>query len=171
MDPGLALHPSVRHTLDALRAAYEVLPCDPELADTAAFCAHYGHALGDAANAILVASKTEPPRHALCVVLATTRLDVNHVVRKLLGARKASFADAETTRQVTGGMAIGGVTAFGLPAGLPVYVDSQVLQRPTVIMGGGNRFTKLRVAPEALRRLPGAAVVDGLAKPATEASA
>jgi prolyl-tRNA editing enzyme YbaK/EbsC (Cys-tRNA(Pro) deacylase) len=166
MDSAHLLHPSVRQALDAIGAAYAVLPCDPELADTAAYCAHYGHSPDDAANAILVAGKTEPPRHALCVVLAVTRLDVNRVVRKLLDARKASFADAETTRRVTG-MSIGGVTAFGLPAGLPVYVDARVFDRPSVIMGGGNRTSKLKLAPEALRRLPGATIVEGLAKPAT----
>ena len=74
----------------------EVIDCDPALADTAAFCAAYGYALDDSANAILVAGRVEPPVYAVCVVLATTRLDVNRTVRKRLGVRKASFAPAET---------------------------------------------------------------------------
>ena len=81
---------------------YEVWPCDPELADTAAFCAHYDVALENSANAILVRSKTGAEQYALCVLLATHRLNTNHTVRKKLGARKVSFASAEQTRELTG---------------------------------------------------------------------
>lgn len=140
----------------------EVMPCDPALADTAAFCAHYGVDPADSANAILVASKRTPPAYALCVVLATTRLDVNGVVRRMLGGGKASFADAESTRVLTG-MEIGGVTPFGLPADLPVWVDARVLQRASVVVGGGDRSRKLRLPPAALLRIPGAEAVEGLA--------
>jgi len=157
------LHPAVREALDRLSHPYEALPCDPELADTAAFCAHYGFPPENAGNAILVAAKTESPRFALCVVLATTKLDVNHTVRKLLDARKASFADAETTRRVTG-MMIGGVTPFGLSPGVPIYIDSRIPSLPYVILGGGNRSSKIKAAPDLLSRLPGARLIEGLAK-------
>lgn len=101
------------------------------------------------------------------MVLAPTRLDVNHRVCGLMGVRKASFASAEETVAVTG-MMIGGVTAFALPADLPLFVDTRVLERPLVVLGGGSRSIKVRIAPEILRRLPGARVVDGLAsKPPT----
>jgi prolyl-tRNA editing enzyme YbaK/EbsC (Cys-tRNA(Pro) deacylase) len=143
---------------------YEIVPCDPDLADTAAFCAAYGFAPEDSANTILVEGRSEPPVHVACVVLATTRLDVNKVVRHRLGVRKASFASAETTKALTG-MAIGGVTAIGLPAGLPVWVDAAVMARPRVILGGGSRSCKVLLAPTRLTARPGAEVVEGLANP------
>ena len=86
-----------------------MIDCDPALADTADFCAAYGYSMDDSANAILVAGRSEPPLYAVCVVLASTRLDVNRTVRKRLGVRKASFAPADVTADVTG-MALGGVT-------------------------------------------------------------
>ena len=146
--------------LDELGAAYEVLPCDPAFADTAAFCERYGVAPEDSANAIVVVGKAEPRVYACCVVLATTRLDVNGAVRRRLGTRKASFASADETRELTG-MEIGGVTPLGLA--VPVWVDSAVLSRPSVVLGGGDRSSKLRVAPEVFERLPGCEVVEGLA--------
>jgi prolyl-tRNA editing enzyme YbaK/EbsC (Cys-tRNA(Pro) deacylase) len=158
-----ALEARVRAALDAVGAVYEALPCDPALADTAQFCAHYGVAPEDSANTLLVASKDTPPRRAACVVLATTRLDVNHRVRELLDARKLSFAGAEDTMAVTG-MRVGGVTAPGLPAGLPLFIDARLLTRERVVIGGGSRSLKIRLAPEALTRLPGAQVVEGLAQ-------
>jgi prolyl-tRNA editing enzyme YbaK/EbsC (Cys-tRNA(Pro) deacylase) len=141
----------------------EVLPCDPELADTAAFCAAYGYSLDDSANTILVASKSDPPRFAACVALANMRLDVNGTIRRRLEARKASFASAADTVELTG-MEIGGVTPFGLPAAVPLWIDAAVMTRPEVIVGGGSRSIKIRVAPAALAALPGADVVDELAR-------
>ena len=108
---------------------YELFPCDPALADTAAFCAAYGFAPGDSANTIVVIGKSTPPVYAACVVLATHRLDVNHAVRDKLGSRKASFASPDETRELTG-HEIGGVTAFGLPVGMPLWVDAAVMARP-----------------------------------------
>lgn len=145
----------------------EVLACDPELADTAAFCDHYGFALDDAANTIIVTSKkVEPPLRAVCVVLGTTRLDVNKVCRERLGVKRISFADSDTTVDLTG-MEIGGVTAPGIE-GLPLWIDAAVLERPRVVMGGGNRTSKLVLDPRELLKLPGAEVVEGLANPLME---
>ena len=138
-----ALDPVVQRAVLSNDVAFEVLPCDPDLADTAAFCAHYGFALEQAANTILVASKkVTPPKYAACVVLGTTRLDVNKKVSELLAVKRLSFADAETTMDLTG-MMIGGVTAFGI-GDLPVYVDSAVMEQVQVVMGGGNRSSKLK---------------------------
>jgi prolyl-tRNA editing enzyme YbaK/EbsC (Cys-tRNA(Pro) deacylase) len=144
---------------------HEVIPCDPDRADTAAFCEAYGYAPEDSANTIIVAAKESPPRYAACVVLANTRLDVNRTVRKRLGARKASFASAEETKALTG-MFIGGVTAIGLPEDLPLWVDAAVMGRPRIILGGGSRSCKVIVPPGLLRRLPGCEVIEGLASPA-----
>lgn len=145
------------------------MPCDPALADTAAFCAAYGYAMVDSANTIVVVGKGDPPRYAACVLLATTRLDVNGVVRRRLGVRKASFADAATTLELTG-MALGGVSAVGLPADLPLWVDAAVLGRKRIVLGGGSRARKLLAPPALLVALPGAEVVEGLAAPAPPAS-
>jgi prolyl-tRNA editing enzyme YbaK/EbsC (Cys-tRNA(Pro) deacylase) len=151
---------------DRLGLDYELLDCDPALADTAAFCAAYGYSLEESANTILVAAKSDPPRHATCVALADRRLDVNGLIRRRLEARKASFAPAEATVALTG-MEIGGVTPFGLPAEMPLWIDAAVMGRERVIVGGGSRSIKIRVAPQALAGLPGAVVVDDLATPAT----
>ena len=151
--------------LTSLGEHYEVIPVDPNLADTATFCEHYGYPPGTSGNTILVASKRGERKYCACVVLATTRLDVNHAVRQLLGVRKASFASAEETQELTG-MIIGGVTPFGLPAKLPIYVDERVMALEEVIVGGGDRSTKLVISPSVFRRMPGATIVTDLAKPA-----
>ena len=158
-----ALAPVVRDALRANALASEVLVCDASLADTEAFCNHYGYSLADSANAILISSRSGDLKHALCVLLATTRLDTNKVARKKLGARRVSFADPAITRELTG-MELGGVTPFGLPSNLPLWIDSQVMQRERVILGGGNRESKLVMPPEELLKLPGAEVVEALAK-------
>jgi prolyl-tRNA editing enzyme YbaK/EbsC (Cys-tRNA(Pro) deacylase) len=148
--------------LDSLGVAYEIIPCDPELADTAQFCEAYGYPLEDSANTILVAGKADPPVYAACVVLATTRLDVNRVVKKRMGVRKASFASGADTEQLTG-MAIGGVTPFGLPHDLPLWVDGRVMTRDKIILGGGSRDRKI-LAPPAILTTLGAEIVEGLAR-------
>jgi prolyl-tRNA editing enzyme YbaK/EbsC (Cys-tRNA(Pro) deacylase) len=140
------------------------MECDPELADTAAFVAAYGVPAERSANTILVASKGAEPTYVACVLLATTSLDVNNVVRREMGVRKASFARAEPVRELTG-MEIGGVTPFGLPAGMPILVDARVMEPDWVVLGGGNRTSKLRLSPDALRSLPEMHVVEGLATP------
>ena len=142
---------------------YEVWPCDPELADTARFCAHYGVALENSANAILVRSKTGAAKFVLCVVLATHRLNTNHTVRKKMGARKVSFASAEETREITG-MEIGGVTPLCLPADLAVWIDAAVMDCDYVVLGGGNRSSKIKADPQILLLQPEAEVVPELAK-------
>lgn len=158
--------PRVAAQLAALDIVHEVLPCDPQLADTAAFAAHYGIPMEHNANTIVVVSKRGPRRHVACVVLATTSLDVNGAVRRLAGFPKASFAPADEVRELTG-MEIGGVTAFGLPAELQILVDSRVLEPPWVVLGGGNRTSKLRLDPRLLPRNPAVEVVEGLARPTT----
>jgi prolyl-tRNA editing enzyme YbaK/EbsC (Cys-tRNA(Pro) deacylase) len=147
------------------RGEHELFACDPALADTAAFCAAYGFALEDSANAIIVAGKSDPPRYAACIVLATHRLDVNRTIRDRLGTRRASFASAEETRALTG-QELGGVTAFGLPDGLPIWVDAAVMARPRIVLGGGSRRFKVLAPPSILLSLSGVTVVEGLARPA-----
>ena len=154
----------VLRAAEATAQPFEVVACDPELADTAAFCEAYGYGLDQSANAIVVVGKGDPRVYVCCLVLATTRLDVNGVVRKRLGRKKASFASADETAEMTG-MQIGGVTPYGLPAGLPIWIDSRIMEVPNVIVGGGSRDRKLLVPPDSLAALPGAEIVEALAKP------
>lgn len=154
------LHERVRDSLAAAGITeFEVLECAPELADTAEFCAHYGIPADEACNAILVALKTTPRRYVACLVRADTKLDVNKKVSTLVGVKRLSFASSEETAELTG-MLIGGVTIPGLPDDVEIYVDERVMERPRIIVGGGNRSSKIRLAPSELLKLPHASVAD-----------
>lgn len=156
------LMPIVNETLIAHDIKHEVLACDPDMADTAAFCERYGFSIKQAANTILVASrKVEPVRYAVCVVLGSTRIDINKKVCQLMEVKRASFADAETTIRLTD-MMIGGVTAIGIK-GLPIYVDKAVMDQDKVVMGGGNRSSKIIIDPKELTKLPEVQIIEGLA--------
>ena len=164
-DDASAIEQRVTTVLDGLGVPYALEPIDPAFADTAAYCERYGVPLDRAANTIIVVAKKEPRQFAACVVKATTRLDVNHAVKRLLNTNRVSFASADETRALNG-MLIGGVTVFALPPALPIYVDAQVMAHDWVILGSGSRSSKVRLSPEALRRLPGATIVDNLASTA-----
>jgi prolyl-tRNA editing enzyme YbaK/EbsC (Cys-tRNA(Pro) deacylase) len=154
------LHDRVRASLDAAGISeYEVLACAPELADTAEFCAHYGIAADEACNAILVALKTTPRRFIACLVRADTKLDVNKKVSAIAGVKRLSFASSEETAELTG-MLIGGVTIPGLPPEVEIYIDERVMERPHIIIGGGNRSSKIRIAPRQLLALPNVRTAD-----------
>jgi prolyl-tRNA editing enzyme YbaK/EbsC (Cys-tRNA(Pro) deacylase) len=141
-----------------------VAPIDADLADTAAFCEAYGVSLHESANCVIVAGRRgEVTRYAACVVLATTRADVNGVVRKMLDARKCSFAPMDDAVRLTG-MEYGGITPIGLPVDWPILVDARVAAAPHVIIGSGVRHSKIAIAGPALGALPGARVVPDLAR-------
>jgi prolyl-tRNA editing enzyme YbaK/EbsC (Cys-tRNA(Pro) deacylase) len=141
-----------------------VAPIDPTLADTAAFCEAYEVGLDISANCVVVAGKREGvTRYAACVILATTRADVNGVVRKMLDVRKASFAPTAEAVELTG-MEYGGITPVGLPADWPILVDSRVAASRYVIIGSGVRHSKIALPGPAFQILPNAQVVEGLAK-------
>ena len=154
----------VRRSADASGFTYQWLACDPRLSDTAMFCEHYGYALEDAANTIVMKARAGDYPYVACVVLGHCRIDANQVLRKRLNARKVSFASASETRDITG-MELGGVTAFGLPAQLPLMVDAAVMARERIILGAGERAAKIVIAPDALLTMPQVEVVDGLAQP------
>jgi prolyl-tRNA editing enzyme YbaK/EbsC (Cys-tRNA(Pro) deacylase) len=160
------LAPPVAASLDGPWGAdVLVAEIDPALADTAAFCERYDVGLDVSANCVIVAGRRgQETRMAACVVLATTRADVNGVVRRRLDARKASFAPMDLAVEQTG-MEHGGITPFGLPAPWPLLVDAAVDATAYVVVGSGLRRSKLVVPGPALALLPGAAVVDGLAAP------
>jgi prolyl-tRNA editing enzyme YbaK/EbsC (Cys-tRNA(Pro) deacylase) len=161
------LAPPVAQALESWPGAGEVLVAeiDPELADTAAFCAAYQVGLDVSANCVVVAGKREgQARFAACLVLATTRADVNGVVRRLLDVRKASFAAVDLAVAETG-MQYGGITPIGLPDGWPVFLDAAVAATPFVIIGSGIRGSKLLLPGKLLGELPHAQVIEGLARP------
>ena len=154
------LHERVRESLQTHGITeQEVLACEPELADTAEFCRHYDISADEACNAILVALKTTPRRYVACLVRADTKLDVNRKVSGITGVKRLSFASSDETAELTG-MLIGGVTIPGLPADIPIYLDTRVMEQPRIIIGGGNRSSKIRLAPGELLKLPNASVAD-----------
>jgi prolyl-tRNA editing enzyme YbaK/EbsC (Cys-tRNA(Pro) deacylase) len=148
----------------------EVIDCDPNLADTAQFVEAYGFTLDQSANTLIVIGKSDPPVYVACVVLANTRLDVNKVVRKKLGVKKCSFAASDITEQLTG-MTVGGVTPIGLSEHMPLWIDSRVMDRERIVLGGGSRSCKVVGAPQVLTSLPNVEVVVDLAKDPPEAAA
>ena len=154
---------SVLKTVANLGLPYEEIEIDPALADTALFCERFGFPMEQSGNTIIVASKKVPKSFVACVVLATTRLDVNKRVRKLMGVSKASFASAEEMKVLTC-MEVGGVTPFSLPERLQLYVDSRIMVLDWVILGGGGRDHKLKISPGVFHQL-GAEIVENLALP------
>lgn len=132
---------------------------DPNLADTAAFCEHYDIGLDMSANCVVVeAKRADRVWYAACMVLATTRADVNGIVRKHLDARKISFASMDTAVSLTG-MEYGGITPVGLPTDWPILVDRDVVDQQQVIIGSGVRGSKLLVSTDVLAALAGAEVL------------
>ena len=153
------------HALPALAALVEVAQIDPELADTEAFCAAYGVLPEESANCVIVAARRgEETTYAACMVLATTKADVNSLVRKHLGARKASFAPMDTAVS-SAGWSTAASRPIGLPAGWPILVDAAVAAAPVAVIGSGIRGSKLWLPGTAIAGLPGAEVLEGLGVP------
>jgi prolyl-tRNA editing enzyme YbaK/EbsC (Cys-tRNA(Pro) deacylase) len=143
----------------AAAATVLAAPIDPELADTATFCAHYGVELAQSANCVIVAGRrAQATSYAACLALASTRIDVNGVVRRLLGARRASFAPMDDAVRLTG-MEYGGITPIGVPADWPLLIDEAVATSPLVVIGSGLRASKLALPGAALAALPNAQVL------------
>ncbi len=163
------LAPPVAAALTALAgklavAEVGVAEIDPALADTAAFCDRYDVAPSESANCVVVAGRRDGnTRMAACMVLATTRADVNGLVKRELDVRKASFAPMETAVELTG-MEYGGITPIGLPSDWPLFVDKAVAGTPWVIIGSGVRRSKLVLPGAALASLPGAVVLADLGR-------
>ena len=145
-----------------LAAAVTVTEIDPTLADTVAFCERYGVLAEESANCVVVAGRRgEVTTLAACVVLATTRADVNGLVRRTLGAKKISFASMDVAVSESG-MEYGGITPIGLPVDWPIFIDRAVVDAGDVVVGSGVRRSKIVVAGSTLAALPNATVLDGL---------
>lgn len=153
------LAPPVERAVRDLAEEVRVAEIDPELADTAAFCERYGVAPDESANCVIVAGRRGgETRYAAALVLATTRADVNGVIRRHLDARKASFAPHQDAVHRTG-MEYGGITPLGLPEDWPVLVDEAVAAAPFVVIGSGVRRSKLAVSGATLAGLKTAEVL------------
>ena len=153
----------VLDVIDEFDTEYECIEIDPEYADTKVFCEKYFYPMEKSCNTIIVASKKEPKQFCACVVLATTRLDVNKRVKKLMEVSKVSFATAEEMKELTG-MEVGGVTVFALPGTLPIYVDERIMELDWVILGGGGRDTKIKTTP-VIFKIMKAKIIKDLANP------
>lgn len=160
----MELSPGVAKRVQELGIEHRVIACEPEYADTAELCEHYGYTPDVIGNTILVYGRGEPKKFAACLVLATHKVDVNKTVRKMLGVKSASFASSDQTLEITG-MMLGGVSAVGLPEDLPIYIDSAVMNVDEVMLGSGNRVSKLFLPPNELHKLPNMQVVEGLGIP------
>jgi len=142
-----------------------VVEIDPAVSDTAAFLSTHSLTEDLAANCVVVAgSRNGEERVAACVILANTRADVNGAVRRLLDVRKASFLPLDDAVTRTG-MEYGGITPIGLPEQWRVFIDSRVVGVPLVTLGAGVREAKILIPGELLAHLPGATVIDDLARP------
>ena len=166
------LAPPVAGAVRAFRAdvpadALWVAEIDPQLADTAAFCERYGVPLDRSANCVVLAARREGRSwFAACVVLATTRADVNGLAKRHLGASKISFAAMDAATAASG-MEFGGITPLGLPADWPVLVDAAVAAADRVIIGSGVRRSKISLPGAALAELPNAVVLTDLGRAAS----
>lgn len=141
-----------------------VTAIDPQLADTAAMTAAYDVPLAMSANCVVVGGRRGgEERVAACIVLATTRADVNNVVRRALDVRKASFLAMDAAVELTA-MEYGGITPVGLPERWPLLIDAAVAASDLVVIGSGVRHSKLVLPGATLARLPGATVVEGLGR-------
>ena len=154
--------PKIRQFLESTKLKFEIINCNPKLADTKIFCKEYGINLEDSVNAILVKTKTGELKYALCALLATTKLDINNLIKKKLNARKVSFADSEEAAKITE-MSIGGVTPLTLPNNLPLWIDSKVMLRDLIILGGGNRSSKIKISPAIFKYTSNTEIIKGLA--------
>jgi prolyl-tRNA editing enzyme YbaK/EbsC (Cys-tRNA(Pro) deacylase) len=157
-------------TLDAVKRLgwldqVGVVQIDPEVSDTARSQETYQLSSETLANCVIVAGKREGvERLAACVVLFTTRADVNGVVRRRLDVRKASFLATDRAVELTG-MEYGGINPIGLPAGWPVLLDRRVIETEVVLIGSGVRRSKLLLPGSLLARLPNAETIDSLGIP------
>lgn len=157
------LHPKVTEALNQHGLTGEAMACDPSFADTASFLEKYGFTADETCNAIIGIGKSDPPKYACCVVLSNSKVDINKKFSQIIGVKRCAFASADQTLELTG-MEIGGVTPVGLPP-MPVYIDAAVMNNNRVVLGGGNRTSKLLIDPAELKKIPDVHIIEGLGIP------
>ena len=146
------LHKTVEEIYNTNLDKLEVFECEDEFSDTQSFCDHYGYKIEDSCNAILIKSKKPEEFYTLFCVLGSTRLDVNHKAKSLMGARKVSFASKEEAEEITNQI-YGGISPLGLVPEIKIFIDKQVLTREKIFIGSGNRVSKFFLKPESLVEL------------------
>ena len=161
MEESSRIEDAVIRSLDSLKCRYEWIPVHPDYADTISFCNKYGYDLDHSGNTLLIISKRGEKKYSACIVKGSDKLDVNKKVKSLMEVKRLSFASPVETNGITG-MIIGGVTPYGLPSSIPIYIDDKIMLLDYVILGAGSRSAKIRVAPESLLKIPTATVVAGL---------
>lgn len=149
------------------KAVIGVTEIDPTLSDTAAFCEKYAITPEVTANCVIIeATRGERKQMAACLILATTRADVNGLVRRTLDARKASFASMEVAVRESG-MEYGAINPIGLPSDWPILIDSKIIDLEQVVIGSGVRKSKIILPGKILGTLPNAQVLEGLGQART----
>lgn len=146
------LHKTVEEIYNTNLDKLEVFECEDKFSDTQSFCDHYGYKIEDSCNAILIKSKKPKEFYTLFCVLGSTRLDVNHKAKSLMGARKVSFASKEEAEEITSQI-YGGISPLGLVPEIKIFIDKQVLTREKIFIGAGNRVSKFFLKPESLVEL------------------
>ena len=146
------LHKTVEEIYNTNLDKLEVFECEDEFSDTQSFCDHYGYKIEDSCNAILIKAKKPEEFYAMFCVLGSTRLDVNHKAKSLMGARKVSFASKEEAEEITSQI-YGGISPLGLVPEIKIFIDKQVLTREKIFIGAGNRVSKFFLKPESLVEL------------------
>ena len=146
------LHKTVEEIYNTNLDKLEVFECEDEFSDTQSFCDHYGYKIEDSCNAILIKSKKPEEFYSLFCVLGSSRLDVNHKAKSLMGARKVSFASREEAEEVTHQI-YGGISPLGLVPEIKIFIDREVLNREKIFIGAGNRLSKFFLTPESLVEL------------------
>ena len=146
------LHKTVEEIYNTNLDKLEVFECEDEFSDTQSFCDHYGYKIEDSCNAILIKSKKPEEFYTLFCVLGSTRLDVNHKAKSLMGARKVSFASKEEAEEITSQI-YGGISPLGLVPEIKIFIDKQVLTREKIFIGAGNRVSKFFLKPQSLVEL------------------
>ena len=142
---------------------YEIVECQEEYADTYLFCEKYKYPIEYCANTILLSSKKPPDYFVACILQGNKKLDVNNKIRKFMNSTKVSFASQEETISLTN-MKSGGVTIFGLPKSIDVYVDSEIMNQPYLIFGSGNRNSKIIIEPNCLNQIPNIKLTENITK-------
>ncbi len=157
------LNKDVYDHISKLGIPYKIVECKKEYADTHLFCEKYEYPIEYCANTILLSSKKPSDYYVACVLQGNKKLDVNNKVRKFMNSSKVSFASQEETVALTN-MKPGGVTIFGLPKSINVYVDSEIMNKPYLIFGSGNRNSKIIIEPNCLNQIPNIKLIENITK-------
>lgn len=153
------LHPSLKKVLEKEIGKFEIIKCESIFSDTESFCNEYDFLLEDSCNAILIKSKKPEIYYSMFCILGNNRLDVNGKVKKVMNAKRVSFASKNEAERVSNQI-YGGISPLSLGRDIDIYIDENVMKRKKVFIGGGNRTTKIFLSPTELLRITKGTVMD-----------